>query len=350
MRVAAYTGGPRVPSARARVRQYIEPLRAQGIRVTEYPLPWGNVLPRRRSLQPIWAGSTAAARLLSLTRSWTADVTWVSRQLLPAFAPAHALARRPLVLDVDDAVWLNTGGHRAKDLARASSVVVCGNEYLADYYRQWNSAVHVIPTAIDTHLLHPARQNKSSGDAVVVGWSGTSGNFPLLYGIEKAIARVMQERRNVRLRVMADRAPRFADVPEARVDFVQWAPGLEPEVMQQMSIGLMPLVEDAWCAGKCSYKMLCYMACGVPVVASPVGMNREVLAYGAAGFGATHMNDWADALLALIDNAALRDQMGAEGRSVVERHFSLDRLVPAYAEIFRTVAYASGKTAVAEAA
>jgi glycosyltransferase involved in cell wall biosynthesis len=350
MRIAAYTGGSQVPSARARVRQYIEPLRALDIRVTEYPLPWGNVLPRRRSLRPIWVGSTAAARLLSLTRSWTADVTWVSRQLLPAFAPVHLLARRPLVLDVDDAVWLNTGGHRAKDLARSSTVVVCGNEYLADYYRQWNSAVHVIPTAIDTHLLHPARRTTSSSDAIVLGWSGTSVNFPLLYGIEKALACVMQERRNVRLRVMADRPPRFTHLPGARVDFVRWEPGLEPEVIQQMSIGLMPLVEDAWCAGKCSYKMLCYMACGVPVVVSPVGMNREVLAYGAMGFGATHTNDWVDAFLELIDNAALRKQMGAEGRSVVERHFSLDHLVPAYAEILRTVAHASGKAAVAEAA
>jgi glycosyltransferase involved in cell wall biosynthesis len=92
------------------------------------------------------------------------------------------------------------------------------------------------------------------------------------------------------------------------------------------------------------------MACGVPVVVSPVGMNREVLAYGAIGFGAAHTQDWVDSLLELIDSAALRKQMGTEGRSVVERHFSLDRLVPAYAEIFRSVAYASGKTAVAEAA
>jgi glycosyltransferase involved in cell wall biosynthesis len=350
MRVAAYTGGPNVPSARARVRQYIEPLRALGVRVTEYPLPWGNVLPRRRTLQPIWAAATAAERALALTRSWTADVTWVSRQLLPAFAPAHALARRPMVLDVDDAVWLNTGGHRAKDLARASAVVVCGNEYLADYFRQWNSSIHVIPTAIDTHLLHPAGKTDAHGDDVVLGWSGTSGNFPLLYEIQSAIARVMQVRRNVRLRVMADRPPRFAHLPEERVDFVRWEPGLEPTVIQQMSVGLMPLVEDAWCAGKCSYKMLCYMACGVPVVVSPVGMNREVLAYGAVGYGAAHTDEWVDALLELIDSAALRDQMGTQGRSVVERHFSLDRLVPAYAEIFRTVTFASRKTAVAEAA
>jgi glycosyltransferase involved in cell wall biosynthesis len=134
------------------------------------------------------------------------------------------------------------------------------------------------------------------------------------------------------------------------VDFVRWEPGLEPKVVQQMSIGLMPLVEDAWCAGKCSYKMLSYMACGVPVVVSPVGMNRDVLAYGAVGFGATDAGEWVEALLELIDNAALRDQMGPEGRSVVERHFSLDRLVPAYAEIFRAVAHASGKAVVAEAA
>ena len=93
MRVAAYTGGPNVPSARARVRQYIAPLRELGIQVQEYPLPWGNVLPRRRALRPLWAGATATSRVLDLARSWGANLTWVSRQLLPAFAPVQALAR-----------------------------------------------------------------------------------------------------------------------------------------------------------------------------------------------------------------------------------------------------------------
>jgi hypothetical protein len=118
VRVAAYTGGVMVPSARARVRQYIDPLGRLGIAVREYPLPWGNILPRRRSLRPVWMAATAVSRAGALACSWKADVTWISRQVLPAFVPLHVLAKRPMILDVDDAVWLNTGGHRARDLAR----------------------------------------------------------------------------------------------------------------------------------------------------------------------------------------------------------------------------------------
>ena len=118
-----------VPSARARVRQYIGPLNRLGIQVREYPLPWGNILPRPVALRPLWIAATAVSRTAALTSSWKADVTWISRQLLPAFAPLQAIAKRPMILDVDDAVWLNTGGHRARDLARASDLVVCGNSF-----------------------------------------------------------------------------------------------------------------------------------------------------------------------------------------------------------------------------
>ena len=90
MRVAAYTGGVMVPSARARVRQYIGPLSRFGITVREYPLPLGNILPRQRGLRPPWMAATALSRTATLACSWRADVTWISRQLLPAFAPSIA--------------------------------------------------------------------------------------------------------------------------------------------------------------------------------------------------------------------------------------------------------------------
>ena len=349
MRVAAYTGGPTVPSARARVRQYIAPLSELGIHVEEYPLPWGNVLPRNRSVRPLWAGATATRRLLDLTHSWSADITWVSRQLLPAFVPLHALARKPMVLDVDDAVWLNTGGRRAKALAQASTAVVCGNAYLAATFQEWNPAVHVIPTAIDVHKYTP-RTPSADGDPVIVGWTGSSGNFGFLYQIETALARVLEERRLVRLRIIADRAPAFKELPANRIEFIPWHPEVEAQGVREMSIGLMPLSQDAWCAGKCSFKMLCSMASGLPVVVSPVGMNRDVLAHGAVGFGANNTEEWIDALLLLIDNPELRDRMGVTGRSVVEQHFSLDRLVPRYANILNAIVGAANSESIAEVA
>jgi glycosyltransferase involved in cell wall biosynthesis len=334
VRVAAYTGGVMVPSARARVRQYIRPLGKLGIAVREYPLPWGNILPRQRSLQALWMAATVASRTASLAGSWAADVTWISRQLLPAFAPLHGLAKRPMILDVDDAVWLNTGGHRAKDLARASDLVVCGNTFLANQFSRWNKNVTIIPTAVNTAWYRPRCIDKG---APVLGWTGTSGNFPYLYSIEGALLRLFQHDRQAKLLIIADRPPQFKSLPASRVEFQRWTPRTELAAFAHMSIGLMPLADNSWSNGKCSYKMLCYMAAGLPVVVTAAGMNHEVLGLGEVGLGATCEQQWVDAIAALLDNGDLRQRMGHAGRAVVEQHFSLNKLTQQYAAAFQSL-------------
>ena len=196
-----------MPSARARVRQYIGPLNRLGIEVQEYPLPWGNILPRPLALRPLWIAATAASRAAALTFSWKADVTWVSRQLLPAFTPLQMMAKRPMILDVDDAVWLNTGGRRVRNLAMASDMVVCGNSFLADRFSNWNANVTVIPTAVNTSWYRPHRPRVDNGPALLLGWTGTSGNFPFLYAIEEALMRIFEHSRQTKLLIVADRPP-----------------------------------------------------------------------------------------------------------------------------------------------
>jgi glycosyltransferase involved in cell wall biosynthesis len=341
MKVAAYTGGVMVPSARARVRQYISPLETLGIHVHEYPLPWGNILPRQPGLRPLWIAATAASRAVALSHSWNADITWISRQLLPAFAPVHLLAKRPMILDVDDAVWLNTGGHRARNLARASDLVVCGNAFLAHQYSRWNSNVTVIPTAVNTSWYRPhlssQGENPDQPPALVLGWTGTSGNFPFLYAIERALMRVFQHCRHATLLVVADRPPKFKLLPDSRVEFEHWTPRVEQAAFARMSIGLMPLADTDWCNGKCSYKMLCYMSAGLPVVVTAAGMNREVLALGEIGLSASGEGEWVNALTALLENENLRRRMGSAGRAVVEQRFSLQRLTQQYAAVFQSL-------------
>jgi Glycosyl transferases group 1 len=341
MRVAAYTGGVMVPSARARVRQYIGPLSALGIDVREYPLPWGNILPRQIALRPLWMAATATSRAAALTSSWKTDVTWISRQLLPAFAPLQAMAKRPMILDIDDAVWLNTGGHRARDLARASDLVVCGNSFLAHQFSRWNTNITVIPTAVNTSWYRPRRAPAGGSldhpATLLLGWTGTSGNFPFLYAIERALLRVLQHCSHAKLLVVADRPPQFKLLPESRVEFERWTPRTEQAAFARMSIGLMPLADTDWCNGKCSYKMLCYMSAGLPVVVTAAGMNREVLALGNVGFSAGSEAEWIDALTALLEDANLRRRMGAAGRSVVEERFSLQRLAQQYAAVFQSL-------------
>ena len=98
--------------------------------------------------------------------------------------------------------------------------------------------------------------------------------------------RVMQHCSRAKLLVVADRPPEFKLLPESRVEFERWTPRTEQAAFTRMSIGLMPLADTDWCNGKCSYKMLCYMSAGLPVVVTAAGMNREVLALGDVGLSA----------------------------------------------------------------
>ena len=233
-----------------------------------------------------------------------------------------------MVLDVDDAVWLNTGGHRARGLAMASDLIVCGNTFLANHFSRWNSNVTVIPTAVNTAWYRPHRPREADGTGVM-GWTGTSGNFPFLYAIEGALLRVFEHCGQAKLLVVADRPPQFKSLPASRIEFERWTPRTEQAAFDRMSIGLMPLADTDWCNGKCSYKMLCYMAAGLPVVVTAAGMNREVLALGEVGLSAASEREWVDALIALLDNPNLRREMGAAGRAVVEQRFSLQTVSPA---------------------
>jgi glycosyltransferase involved in cell wall biosynthesis len=170
-----------------------------------------------------------------------------------------------------------------------------------------------------------------------MGWTGTSGNFSYLYSIERALMRVFDHCGQAKLLVVSDRPPQFNLLPESRVEFECWTPRTEQAAFARMSIGLMPLADTDWCNGKCSYKMLCYMAAGLPVVVTAAGMNREVLALGEVGLSAGCEREWVDALTTLLDNANLRRHMGAAGRTVVEERFSLQRLAQQYAAVFHSL-------------
>jgi glycosyltransferase involved in cell wall biosynthesis len=248
------------------------------------------------------------------------------------------MAKRPMVLDVDDAVWLNTGGRRVRDLAVACDLIVCGNTFLANHFSRWNRNVTVIPTAVNTAWYRPRHAGSADRTRpLIMGWTGTSGNFPFLYAIEGALIRVFEHCAQAKLLVVADRPPQFKWLPASRIEFECWTPRTEQAAFDRMSIGLMPLADTDWCSGKCSYKMLCYMAAGLPVVVTAAGMNREVLALGEVGLSAVGEREWVDALTALLDNPNLRRNMGAAGRAVVEESFSLKRLAPQYAAAFHSL-------------
>lgn len=343
MRVAALTGGRDVPSARFRVRQYTNALAERGIEVREYfpsinrnaklPGILGGVKPRY--LGPIglgWLGIHYASRVPSVILSHQADLVWLSRELVRWGVSYEPLLKRPLVFDVDDAIWLKRPF--VGKIAKSATAVFAGNQFLADWFSQHNSNVFVVPTAIDTDRFKP-RDHRPDGQPFTVGWTGSSPNLRYLAAIEEPLAQFLRSHPSARLLVVCNQPPTLPQVPASQLKFVYWTPENEADAVAQMDVGLMPLDDGDWERGKCSFKMLQYMACSIPVVVSPVGMNTEVLANGRLGLAPQTPHQWLDALDHLVNHSADAQTMGRIGCEVARTRYAVDQVAAQIAQQFR---------------
>lgn len=334
LNVAAYTGGKNVPSARFRLRQYVPALEDLGIEVREHWAKLGSYPPANKVLRPLWAVATLCERAVSAAGSFRSDVTLLQREMVSTFFTAEPLTRRPRILDVDDAIWLYRGGLFARRLAQLCDAVICGNQFLAEQFRRWNSNIHILPTAVDTERYRPPDRVKTPAPNRI-GWSGSASTLRYLHALAPALRVILERRRDIHLRVVADKRPTFDGIPESRLEFIPWSPQVEVGAIQEMAVGLMPLEDTPWARGKCSFKLLTYMACGVPVVASPVGMNVEVLSAGG-GLAARGRDEWIDAIESLLRDKAAARQAGEKGREAVLRDYSLRAVTPRLARILRS--------------
>jgi len=335
LKVAAYTGGENVASARFRVRQYIEPLQSLGVGITEFYPQLTSYPPKTKLLRPFWAIGSLAQRVPSILRSKQFDICLLQREMLSTYVTLEPFIKQPYILDVDDAIWQHRNGKFAQQLARQARLVICGNRFLAEYFSQWNNQVNILPTAVDTERFQPLGIKKDRGEKII-GWSGASGAFQELYRIEKALLQVLNKHRDIKLRVIADRAPCFRTIPNSRIEFIRWTPDTEVQTIQGFSIGIMPLVDSIWNRGKCSYKMLLYMSCGIPVVVSPVGMNADILSLSKCGFGSNEIDEWVEAIDGLLLNPKYAQDLGREGRACVVNHFSITKVAVELARMLET--------------
>jgi glycosyltransferase involved in cell wall biosynthesis len=275
------------------------------------------------------------------------DIVFVQRNLLPVrcYPVLEWMASRmcgKMIFDFDDAIFSHPGNpaRRYGDIPRIlgfSDEVVCGNRYLADYAKDHCRSVSVIPTV--PHGL-PPRDRSPGGDAVVLGWIGTSPNIPYLETVSGALAAV-SGKTPIRVLTVCDSPVRLPAGVDHR--HLPWSLENEEKFFREIDVGLMPLPEDAWTLGKCSFKAIQYISCGIPVVLSPVGMNREVAPEGSGVFFASGEADWEAALLRLCRSAAFREEAGRKGRELALREFSPDAVAEAYLGIFRRLLENAGR-------
>jgi hypothetical protein len=337
LKVIAYTGGHNSASRVHRVRRYIPHLEGRNIELVVSSSRAGVYPPERKWLRPAWCVGNVIEHVPAVLRSYRYDVTLFQREMLSTFVTLEPYTKRPRVFDVDDAIWVHRGGDFARRLANMCDHVICGNGFLAEQFSQWNKSVSVLPTPVDTDNFVP-RNGGHESSRHIIGWQGLYSGFPYLYQIEPALHQVLLKHPKVVLRIVSDRMPRFQSIPAERIEFVKFTWEREVTDIQEMTIGIMPITDSVVSRGKCSFKMLLYMACGVPVVVSPFGMNAEVLAKAEVGFGATTSDEWFERLDFLLRRADERERLGKNGRTLVLQDYSLDALAPRLAETLHAVA------------
>ncbi|HEX8775519.1 MAG TPA: glycosyltransferase family 4 protein [Pyrinomonadaceae bacterium] len=332
IKVTALTSGKHAPASRFRVRQFIAPLSERGIGVSEFHPPWSKYT--LASVVPLGV----LGRLPGVANARVSDITWLERELIPGRFTLERYAGRRRLFDVDDAIWLLSETRFSERIAELCDGVIAGNQYIADHYRAHGARrTWVVPTSIDTDLWRPGTRLRESA-SWTIGWIGSQSNLPYLYEIEEPLADFLNGHGDAQLLVVCDREPAFKKIGGRALRFERWSPASEIGLVQEMDVGLMPLPLTEWTLGKCAFKMISYMAVGIPVVVSPVGVNREVLEQASVGFGADTRDEWYDALRLLYEDRGLGPKMGVAGRRLVEDRYSVNSNVVALADIFREVA------------
>ena len=347
-------------SSRLRSFQYGPWLEQAGLHYKVEPLLSDYLLKVRYTQGGYALGSLVKAyarRLCALMERRKFDVVWIEKEALPwwpLWLELLLLRGVPYVLDYDDAIFHNYDQHanfwvrrlfgrRIDGLMAQSALVVGGNHYLAQ--RALNARapwVEVIATVIDltrypyqpqTSEIAPVALSDADGLPRVV-WIGSPSTVQYLQLIHKPL-QILATRYPFVLRVIGG-GP--VDLPGVLVEVVAWTEETEVENITACQVGVMPLRDSLWERGKCGYKLIQYMACGLPVVASGTGVNPELVRHDENGFVANTADEWVTALGKLLQSPTLRRQMGAAGRHRVENEYCIQKTGPRMAQLLRSVA------------
>lgn len=343
------------PSQRFRFEQYFEYLSLNGHVYHVSPFlnshNWRLFYKRGNLVNKITALLQGfITRLYDCFKARNYDFIFVHREASPIGPPIFEwivakILKKKVIYDFDDAIWLTDKlnesaiekliRYRSKvsSICKWSYKISCGNEYLYQYAKQFNSNVIINPTTIDTKKLHNPellRSNTSTEEkkimpkdssSVIIGWTGSHSTLKYLENLEAVLYRIESKYEYVSFVVIADSKP---DMKLKRLSFVPWNKDTEAEDLFKLDIGIMPLPDDEWTKGKCGFKALQYMSLGIPTVASPVGVNSLIIINEVNGFIAKSEQDWFNTLSTLIENTEMREKFGIKAIETVEKRYSVN--------------------------
>ncbi len=330
MKILFLTASLKTPSTRFRVLQNLEVWRVLGLEVTALPLPKNN-----------WA----RCKLLYTLPKY--DIVVLQKRLLHRHTFSLLRRRaRILLYDFDDAVMFSDsnkmGGffserksRRFTAVAKSSDLLLAGNEYLKEQAVNAGARrVEVVPTGVDCNFFTPMDESvKKPVDSLVnIGWIGSKANLIYLKALAQPLNLLYKKRQDFKLTIVCDD---FAEVFDCPVDKISWSAAGEVQDIQDFTIGIMPLADDPWTKGKCAFKLLQYMACGLPAVASSTAVTRKIIEPWQNGLLAATPLAMVKKIEWLLDNRQLLPELGRSARRSIIGTYDSKTVAASYAEIFR---------------
>ena len=298
---------------------------------------WNNLYKQGKALQKV-AGVISGflrriTRLLSVSKY---DYILIHREATPLGPPfiewiIAKVLKKKIIYDYDDAIWMaDQGGEnkiwstlkwrsKVSSICKWSYKVTTGNEFLARFARQYCPNVVILPTIVDTDK-HTISELLPKNDLITIGWTGSHSTLfylvsliPILQELEKSF--------EFQFLVIANKDP---ELPLKNLQFIKWTKETEIEDLAKMDIGVMPLEDNEWSQGKCGFKLIQYLSMGIPAVASPVGVNEDIIKNGETGFLANNQEEWLASLKKLLFSPTLRKKMGEAGRELIISEYSVE--------------------------
>jgi glycosyltransferase involved in cell wall biosynthesis len=284
-------------------------------------------------------------RILKLIQKKDYDLIWLQQEAFPWipswFERILTKSSTPIVVDYDDAFFHrydfnNSGlirlllGKKIDSVMNYANVVVAGNNYLAE--RAVNSGckdVRILPTVINLNDYPVIKQSEKK--SFTIGWIGSPLTAKYLEMIKEPL-KVISLEKNVKIVFVGSGQFSLNDI---NIERINWKENSEAEEIQKFDIGIMPLIDSPWERGKCGFKLIQYMASLKPVIASPVGVNKDIVQDNVNGFLANNSEDWIGYFKVLKNDFVLRKKMGSAGRKIVEEKYSLQVTAPELFNIFQ---------------
>jgi len=340
----------RSPSQRFRFEQYLDHLDANGYQCNfswllnanddKFFYSKGKIVRKGVIvLKSIWK------RVQEVLKASKYDIVFVQREcfmLGTSFFEKKFAKRSKLIFDFDDSIWIQNiseanklfsilkDAGKTKTIIQVADLVFAGNNYLADFARQFNKNVVIVPTTIDTDLYKPVK--KYPKEKICIGWSGSVTTIEHMETKIKALAEIRNKYlEKVYFKIIGD-GNYYSEVLQSKG--LPWIKNTEVQDMTEFDIGIMPLPDTEWAKGKCGLKGLQYMALGIPTIMSPVGVNSEIIIDNINGFLADSDEEWIEKLSLLIDSFELRQKLGNAGCKTVEEKFSVHGNRDLYLRLF----------------